>query len=266
MAEFPDLGKHCSVQFCKQIDFLPFDCDGCGKSFCVDHKFPDDHKCDQVNINTATGDYTGDRSYSCTFEGCQGRELMKVTCVQCQKNFCLSHRHQSDHNCEKLELKEDKTKTAEHVRQIIASKPVKASPAPLKGGKSSKTAAKVVLMKLKMHAVGDKGIPQDSRVFFLVYLPKDSKQKTKPMFFSKTWTVGRVIDSVADFNNIVNTNNTGSKQKLRMFLHSCGTLLDTEASLELCLQQETLYNGSSVIVESVATDCSQINNMHDYKS
>ena len=27
--EFPDLGKHCSVDYCKQIDFLPFTCDRC---------------------------------------------------------------------------------------------------------------------------------------------------------------------------------------------------------------------------------------------
>ena len=27
--EFPDLGKHCSVDICKQIDFLPFTCDRC---------------------------------------------------------------------------------------------------------------------------------------------------------------------------------------------------------------------------------------------
>jgi hypothetical protein len=27
--EFPDLGKHCSVGDCNQIDFLPFTCDRC---------------------------------------------------------------------------------------------------------------------------------------------------------------------------------------------------------------------------------------------
>ncbi|XP_069113063.1 AN1-type zinc finger protein 1-like isoform X2 [Argopecten irradians] len=221
---------------------------------------------EQMNKQTATGEYSGERSYFCTFEGCQGRELMKVTCTECNKNFCLNHRHQNEHNCEKLEIKEDKTKTAEHVRQIIASKAAKAHPVPSKGKKSSKTAAKVALMKLKMHAIGDKGIPQDSRVFFLVYLPMQTKLKAKPMFFSKTWTIGRVIDSVADFNKISNPNNTGSEQKLRMFLHDCGGLLDTKASLELCLQQENLYNGSSVILECVPTDCSQIDNTHDYKS
>ena len=27
--EFPNLGKHCSVGDCNQIDFLPFTCDRC---------------------------------------------------------------------------------------------------------------------------------------------------------------------------------------------------------------------------------------------
>ncbi|TYJ50521.1 hypothetical protein E1A91_A01G213000v1 [Gossypium mustelinum] len=35
--EFPDLGRHCSVQHCKQIDFLPFTCDRCD---LVNIRFP----------------------------------------------------------------------------------------------------------------------------------------------------------------------------------------------------------------------------------
>ncbi|XP_073115979.1 uncharacterized protein [Elaeis guineensis] len=31
MPEFPDLGNHCSVEDCRQIDFLPFTCDRCKK-------------------------------------------------------------------------------------------------------------------------------------------------------------------------------------------------------------------------------------------
>jgi hypothetical protein len=28
---FPNLGQHCSVSDCQQIDFLPFSCDACNK-------------------------------------------------------------------------------------------------------------------------------------------------------------------------------------------------------------------------------------------
>ncbi|EMS59687.1 Zinc finger AN1 domain-containing stress-associated protein 17 [Triticum urartu] len=35
---FPDLGAHCDKEDCNQLDFLPFDCDGCGKVFCAEHR------------------------------------------------------------------------------------------------------------------------------------------------------------------------------------------------------------------------------------
>ncbi|CAN8279759.1 unnamed protein product [Cochlearia groenlandica] len=47
--EFPDLGKHCSVDYCKQIDFLPFTCDRCLQVFCLDHRSYMKHKCPKGN-------------------------------------------------------------------------------------------------------------------------------------------------------------------------------------------------------------------------
>ncbi|XP_029411032.1 AN1-type zinc finger protein 2A isoform X2 [Nannospalax galili] len=43
--EFPDLGKHCSEQTCKQLDFLPITCDACKQDFCKDHFSYAAHKC-----------------------------------------------------------------------------------------------------------------------------------------------------------------------------------------------------------------------------
>ncbi|XP_010442154.1 PREDICTED: zinc finger AN1 and C2H2 domain-containing stress-associated protein 13 [Camelina sativa] len=36
--QFPDLGKHCAVDVCKQIDFLPFTYDRCLQVLCLDHR------------------------------------------------------------------------------------------------------------------------------------------------------------------------------------------------------------------------------------
>ncbi|KAI6177307.1 AN1-type domain-containing protein [Aphelenchoides bicaudatus] len=30
---------------------------------------------------------------------CKGRELVKITCDKCRRNFCIKHRHFDDHNC-----------------------------------------------------------------------------------------------------------------------------------------------------------------------
>jgi hypothetical protein len=42
--EFPDLGSHCSVPDCRQLDFLPFSCK-CGGKFCLEHRLPIQHNC-----------------------------------------------------------------------------------------------------------------------------------------------------------------------------------------------------------------------------
>ena len=64
----------------------------------------------------------------------------------------------------------------------LASKPAKTKKA--RGGKSSKTAAKVALMKMKLKAVGD-STPEEDRVYLLVLPPNGSGTSSKPMFFSK---------------------------------------------------------------------------------
>ncbi|KAF0882895.1 ZFN2A protein, partial [Crocuta crocuta] len=43
--EFPDLGEHCSEETCKQLDFLPLNCDACKQDFCKDHFTCAAHKC-----------------------------------------------------------------------------------------------------------------------------------------------------------------------------------------------------------------------------
>ncbi|KAF8689267.1 hypothetical protein HU200_042059 [Digitaria exilis] len=42
---FPDLGAQCDEAECNQLDFLPFECDGCGGTFCAAHRTYRDHRC-----------------------------------------------------------------------------------------------------------------------------------------------------------------------------------------------------------------------------
>ncbi|XP_075035684.1 AN1-type zinc finger protein 2A [Mixophyes fleayi] len=134
--EFPDLGKHCSEVTCKQLDFLPLKCDACEELFCKDHITYDHHKCSsayikdvqvpvcplcgaavpvkrgvlpdlavELHINRNCGYDSSMRKQKiftnrCGKAGCRKKELMKVECVQCGSNFCLSHRHPLDHDCQ----------------------------------------------------------------------------------------------------------------------------------------------------------------------
>lgn len=127
--EFPDLGTHCSLPDCRQLDFLPFKCEACGKTFCKEHFSYTKHNCSQVkdrvvptcpvcgravgmidrqedvdavvNRHIENECELGKKSTKtkCEVKGCKEKEFVKVECAMCHRNFCLRHRHASDHQC-----------------------------------------------------------------------------------------------------------------------------------------------------------------------
>ena len=46
-ADLLSLGKHCEAEECNQLDFLPFQCDACGQTYCLDHRSYQAHKCEK---------------------------------------------------------------------------------------------------------------------------------------------------------------------------------------------------------------------------
>ncbi|CAN4089924.1 unnamed protein product [Withania somnifera] len=130
---FPNLGKHCSVVDCKQIDFLPFTCDCCYKipppalllpficpttnknnvtvvicSLCAKgvRLNPDEDpnitweshvntECDPSNYEKAT------KKKKCPVPRC--KELLTfsntIKCRDCTIDHCLKHRFGPDHTC-----------------------------------------------------------------------------------------------------------------------------------------------------------------------
>lgn len=211
-------------------------------------------------------EYTGIRGFTCDLEGCQNRELTPVVCEKCNKNFCLSHRHAQDHRCKVLQAQKVETsnisKTAQHVNQILASKPAK--PRKSRGSKSSKTAAKVALMKMKLAAVGE-STPEEEKVFLQILLPSNCGTASEPMFFSKTWSIGRVIDSIADRLKLKNENNLLNSKKLRLFSAEDGDIFTTDSNLESLVNEESLFSGSSVILEYVDNNCLHLEDLKSYK-
>ncbi|NXL56020.1 ZFN2B protein, partial [Chordeiles acutipennis] len=116
-------------------DFLPLKCDACEQIFCTDHIAYAQHDCTsaykkdvQVPVcplcNTPVPVRRGDMpdvvvgehidrdcksdpaqrkrkifTNKCLKPGCKQKEMMKVICDQCHKNYCLKHRHPLDHDC-----------------------------------------------------------------------------------------------------------------------------------------------------------------------
>ncbi|KAK3515379.1 hypothetical protein QTP70_018735 [Hemibagrus guttatus] len=251
MAEL-DVGKHCQIECCKQKDFLPFVCDTCSGVFCLEHRSRDSHSCPEVSVKRDILDPGVHTSYPCTFQDCKGKELLPVICRHCQKHFCLVHRHQEDHKCEKLEtLKPRMVATQELVQKIIESKKNAPTSKGRKGAKNSATAAKVALMKLKLHATGDKGLPQTERTYFQVFLPESVKTSSLPIFFSSKWSVGKVIDFAATQASLKNNNNVLTAKKLRLCHPETGEAFKMDVCLQslLSLSESPLYNGGNVILE-----------------
>lgn len=106
-------------------------CDSCDKVFCASHYNYERHNCPGAHkknfqvpicplcgepVPTAPGvepDLTvsqhidkqcksdSKKIYTnrCHAKGCKRKELIPVQCSQCKLNFCLRHRHSSDHDC-----------------------------------------------------------------------------------------------------------------------------------------------------------------------
>ncbi|KAK7803616.1 hypothetical protein U0070_014300 [Myodes glareolus] len=203
------------------------------------------------------------KPYPCSFKDCTEVELVAVVCPYCEKNFCLRHRHQSDHGCEKLEVPQPRmTATQKLVKDIIGGAVSKGR----KGAKTSGTAAKVALMKMKMHADGDKSLPQTERIYFQVYLPKGSKEKSKAMFFCLRWSIGKVVDSAASLASLRNENNKLVAKKLRLCHVPSGEALPLDHTLETWITKEDcpLYNGGNVILEYLNDEEQFLKNVDSY--
>ncbi|KAJ7976794.1 Zinc finger AN1 and C2H2 domain-containing stress-associated protein [Quillaja saponaria] len=133
--QFPDLGKHCTVEDCKKIDFLPFTCDRCNQVFCLEHRSYIKHQCpianrrdvtvvicplcakgirlnpdedpnitweNHVNTDCDPSNYEKvTKKKKCPVPGC--RDILTfsntIKCRDCMVDHCLKHRFGPDHKC-----------------------------------------------------------------------------------------------------------------------------------------------------------------------
>ncbi|KAL4607984.1 hypothetical protein ACB092_09G215300 [Castanea dentata] len=133
--EFPDLGKHCSFDDCKLIDFLPFTCDRCRQVFCLEHRSYIKHSCPnadrqdvtvvicplcakgvrlipdedpnitwETHVNTECDPSNYEKvtkKKKCPVPGCKDILTFSNTikCRDCLVDHCLKHRFGPDHKC-----------------------------------------------------------------------------------------------------------------------------------------------------------------------
>ncbi len=82
---------------------------------------------------------------------------------------------------------------------------------------AQKTAAKVQLMKLKMKSLGDSGLPESERLYFLVLPPGAAAGGGVACYVSSRWSLGKVVDTLAQLTKTPNMNNQAKARKLTIF-------------------------------------------------
>ncbi|CAH8864449.1 unnamed protein product [Trichobilharzia szidati] len=221
MTEF-NIGAHCSQEDCKQLDFLPINCELCGRIFCKTHSSLTAHNCPISNSSYpqesishsqyCDADNGEDNTGNvCDFHQCGERQLVLLTCEACNGNFCISHKQKEVHECPFLESnqkeKSQSTKVAVVDRAAlnaishtpIGNKPKESTTKPL-SDRARATKAKLILLRAKMEALpGGKharDLPESERfVLRLSIMPDILPNDTIiSAYFGKRWPLGCVLD------------------------------------------------------------------------
>ncbi|XP_006563431.1 AN1-type zinc finger protein 1 [Apis mellifera] len=254
--EFPNIGARCSIKDCKQLNFLPFECNHCHDLFCKEHFHVSSHKClsfkDKITYTKIKAS-----NYICSEEFCKEISPIEMQCIKCKKHFCLQHRY---HGCLEYTNEEKTTKLKKWQipkKQFAEAKAIvdEEISNTLKKSKNTAMANKVRLMRLKGSAVGVKNIPMNERCYFLVYLPTTISNKhigpSKSIYVNINWTIGKAIDSIADILKISNNNNLAKACKLQLFHYATGALICNEMNMLLTklFENSELVDGQSIILE-----------------
>jgi predicted nucleic acid binding AN1-type Zn finger protein len=292
MAELPGLGKHCSFtplgssSGCGYLDFLPFKCENCQKIFCEEHRFPHTHNCTvqydkviptcpmcnqiiyvkqgadvnvevnkHINAGCPTVQKPEIRSFGCTVKNCKVKELQRISCTQCKKDFCSSHKYPTSHDCPKVVL-QPKQHTpgkvelptepsfwdlvSERMSNVMKSFSESDNP----------RARQTALLNMKQRATGSNNIPQERRYYLEVLFPMDSKIQPKMMFFDMNSVLGLILDQIADAGRIKNENNKTDAKKLQLISVKSGEPFVLKQQLKNC---PGLSSGDTILLEYVKT-------------
>ncbi|KAI9754342.1 MAG: putative serine/threonine-protein kinase iks1 [Chaenotheca gracillima] len=249
------IGSYCQYPYCHQLDFLPFKCESCRGTYCLDHRTETGHECPKAgawaaarrakNNSTTTTATTQQRNSSpapptstCADPKCKtiiNTPLnLGIHCTTCNRHYCLKHRLQEAHACNTLTpigarpaapagLQTDKAKLAlSRLKKWGAAKQSSflsstSSSSPKQS--SARPSPAVSLATLKRTAKGDASIPATSRIYLHVEASADTTTAKYPsgaFFYNTAWSVGRVLDAAAKALQVENVNNRGGGEEDRL--------------------------------------------------
>lgn len=229
-----DIGKNCS--YCNQLDFLPFICEFCKKTYCSNHRTLEQHHCprkdkfyNQAPTHDGTLSSTSTISSKSLFPDRDAdRKLIDARLKSPEPTTIKETQFRvgdvAGTNAFKkfqrfLNIQKDKTNSAGGGSSISK----------LFGKKSSTTSVisnkYADMAKLKKNAQGDAKIALADRIYIWCVYVKDPntsmniEQDKKPVFVSKNWVIGKSLDSIAEKSRIPNINNltTRAEERLNIF-------------------------------------------------
>lgn len=267
------VGKHCQYEYCNQLDFLPFFCQSCSHTFCLDHRTETAHKCAKEGAwaerrrqaqlarpSIGQGKMLRDKitEKPCASPVCKtviGTSLSTgVHCQTCNRDYCLKHRLKEDHDCKnlipigarpaaiQLDVAAQKTRSAfDKLRAWGTAKKEQAGRVLPKPKPTSTSARLVAVNKLKKSARGDEKLPVEKRIYVYVEAEAETAKAKFPkgeFYYSKDWVVGRILDAAAKSLQVQNLNNQSADEqdKLRVFHVEGGRVLEYSEKLGATVQ------------------------------
>ncbi|KIX02875.1 uncharacterized protein Z518_08818 [Rhinocladiella mackenziei CBS 650.93] len=256
------IGAHCEFAYCHQLDFLPFRCDSCHHTFCLEHRTETAHQCPRAgewaanrrrnevgrpstNTTSAPGKPNHHNASQCSEPTC--KTFIKtfqntgVHCADCNRTYCLKHRMREDHDCKNLipigarpldiavQSNKEKIKLGfGRLKSWGKGQQEALRPKPKPTSRAAQTAA---LNALKRSAKGDDKLDPEKRIYLHVEAEAASTSSKLPksdLFFSTDWSVGRLLDEAAKRLQVANVNNRveTEEQRLRVYHVEGGRLLE----------------------------------------
>lgn len=271
------IGTHCQYTYCNQLDFLPFRCESCRGTFCLDHRSETGHHCTNAGAwaerrrkanlakpSLGAGKVMAEVERPCASPTCKtviGTSLStSVHCSTCNRAYCLKHRLKEDHDCKNLtpigarvsrfNEKNDFAKLAlGRLKAWGTAQKASVADRVLPKPKPTSAAARMVAVNtLKKTAKGDDKIPAEKRIYVFVEAEAattTAKFPTGSFFYSKDWVIGRVLDAAAKALQVQNVNNqsTDEKSKLRVFHVEGGRLLEFNEKVG-----DALVSGNKIVL------------------
>lgn len=259
------IGAHCQYTYCNQLDFLPFRCESCKGTYCLDHRTETSHKCAHegewaaarrnaaTNPSVLSSTVAGSGKPSlltaaqCSHPQCKTYintlNSVGVGCPTCNRQYCLKHRLREDHSCNTLtplgarpsSVTDSPTRNLEKARSALGRLRVwgkEKQAAILPKPKPSTAASRIVALNaLKKGAKGDAKVPVEQRVYLHVEAEANTTTAKLPrgqFWYGKGWSIGRVLDAAAKGLQVENVNNRGGgeEERLRVYHVEGGRVLD----------------------------------------